>query len=174
MAFVVWSQGMSTTTKSFCYGLETPYPLRPCQNYFRLEGWALILGADAPTRVRIKINETFYEPKRVYRRDDVSAQFPQDPFAAETGFEFVCFLSFGNYLGVLEASADGGDTWRTVLSMMVPVSSHPLMGEFEPFGEEGKLTTTTRLAIGQKDSFIDISHKTHYAYIATRFYKLCL
>ena len=106
----------------------------------------MIPGSQAATRVRIRIEDQTYDPKRVTHRADVAAQFPDDPFAAESGFEFVCYLSFGNYLGALEASADGGATWRTVFSMMIPVSSHPLMGEFEPMGQDGVVTEAIRPA----------------------------
>ena len=137
---------MTAKVQNLAYGLETPYPLQPCQNYFRLEGWALIPDSTAPTQVRIRIGDDVHLPKQVHARADVAAQFPDDPFAADSGFEFVCYLGFGNYLGALEASADGGSNWRTVLSMMIPVSSHPLMGEFEPMGRNGRVTDPIRPA----------------------------
>ncbi len=128
------------------YGLENPYPFRPCQNYFRLEGWALIRGGEAPTHTRIRVGEKRFKPEGESPRSDVAARYPDDPYAECTGFTFVCFLPFGNHEGQLEASNDDGTTWHIVKSFVIPVSSHPLMGGFEPAGTAGRLTDTTRLA----------------------------
>jgi glycosyltransferase involved in cell wall biosynthesis len=128
------------------YGLETPYPLQPSQNYLRLEGWALIRNSNTPTITRIRIDQACFDPESTPVRTDVAASHPDDPFASSAGFTFVCFLPFGNHLGLLEASADNGETWHLVKSMIIPVSSHPLLGDFEPAGIDGRLTETTRLA----------------------------
>ncbi|WP_221032934.1 glycosyltransferase [Actomonas aquatica] len=135
---------MSVAPPEIAHGLETPYPLQPCQNYFRLEGWALLRGGAAPTIARIRIGDTTHAPESTSRRDDVQSLYPEDEFAANTGFLFVIYLPFGNHLATLEASNDGGDTWHPVRSMMVPVSSHPLMGAFEPAGTNGLITETCR------------------------------
>ncbi|MCF3652093.1 glycosyltransferase family 4 protein [Synoicihabitans lomoniglobus] len=128
------------------HGLETPYPLRPFQNYFRLEGWALIKNGAGRTRARVRIDQKVFLPESEPLRDDVAVLYPEIPYARTSGFVFVCLLPFGNYLGSLEVSNDGGSTWHTVRNMMIPVSSHPLMGAFETAGTDGVLTETKRLA----------------------------
>ena len=135
---------MSAGPPEIVHGLETPYPLRPCQNYFRLEGWVLLRGAAAATRARIRVGETIYEPDTRPHRADVAALYPEERFAADSGFSFVCFLPFGNHLAILEATPEGHDTWYPVRTMIVPVSSHPLMGAFEPAGVDGVIRETLR------------------------------
>lgn len=137
---------MMPASPEIVYGLETPYPLQPSQNYFRLEGWALIRDSAAPTVTRIRIDQKCFTPESTPIRTDVAKSYPGDKFAANSGFTFICFLPFGNHLGLLEASADNGKSWLLVKSMIIPVSSHPLMGNFEPAGKDGILTETTRLA----------------------------
>ncbi len=136
---------MKATDLRMEHGLETPYPLQPCQNYFRLEGWAIALGADQPTRVRMVIGDQVFPPDQTPEREDVAEKYPQDIYARQTGFEFVCFLPFGNHWGTLQASADG-QNWRALRTMLIPVSSHPLMGGFEPMGTGGVVTAPIRAA----------------------------
>lgn len=131
---------------AIAYGLETPYPLQPSQNYFRLEGWALVCDADQPTLTRIRVEDKIFTPESNPERKDVAALHPKDRHALKSGFVFVCFLPFGNHVGQLEASTDQGKNWTVVKSMIIPVSSHPLMGSFEPAGKDGQLNETSRLA----------------------------
>jgi len=112
------------------HGLETPHPIQPAPGYFRLEGWALLLGAKAPTLVRLKIGDTAYAPEAVLDRSDVAATFPKDLHAIRTGFRFVQYLPFGLHTGALEASTDGV-AWHHVRTLAIPVSSHPLLGAVE-------------------------------------------
>lgn len=128
------------------YGLETPYPLQPSQNYVRLEGWALMGKSPSATRTRLKIGEEVFHPESTPERQDVAVKFSDDPHARHTGFVYVCYLPFGNHIGRLEASGDDGETWHLVKSLAMPVSSHPLMGQFEPAGTEGLITTAVCLA----------------------------
>ncbi|MBT5900667.1 MAG: glycosyltransferase [Opitutaceae bacterium] len=128
------------------HGLETPYPLQPSQNYVRLEGWAFILGQSKPCHVRLRVGSEIFEPSESVLRPDVGSRFPQEPHAASSGFVFVCYLPFGNHAGVLEVSGDSSKQWLPVKSMMIPVSSHPLMGQFEAAGVDGLITETVRLA----------------------------
>ena len=137
---------MKMTNLEIVHGLETPYPLQPSQNYVRLEGWALILGQSSPCRVRLRVESETFEPSESIQRPDVGARFPEEPHAAASGFVFVCYLPFGNHTGVLEVSGDERGQWLPVKSIMIPVSSHPLMGQFEPAGVDGVITETARLA----------------------------
>ncbi len=112
------------------HGLETPHPFRPAQGYFRLEGWALVPGAKAPTRTRLRVGETVFAPETTFDRPDVAAEFADDPHALHSGFRFLCYLPFGLHLGALEVSIDDL-TWENVRVLSIPVSSHPLLGAFE-------------------------------------------
>jgi|GEM_PF-466142 len=135
-----------SSNAAIAYRLETPYPLQPSRNYFRLEGWALILNADQSTLTRIRVEDKIFAPESTPVRKDVAALYPDSPHALASGFVFVCFLPFGTHLGQLEASADHGKSWAVVKSMIIPVSSHPLRGSFEPAGVNGRLNETARLA----------------------------
>lgn len=146
MAGLVWPKVMKITDLEIVHGLETPYPLQPSQNYVRLEGWALILGQSNPCRVRLRVESETFEPSESIQRSDVGSRFPYEPHAAASGFVFVCYLPFGNHSGVLEVSGDESEQWLPVKSMMIPVSSHPLMGQFEPAGVDGVISEPVRLA----------------------------
>ena len=98
---------MSAELPEIVHGLETPYPLRPCQNYFRLEGWVLMRRANAATQARIRIGDQVYEPDSQPQRDDVATLYPEDRFAGESGFTFVCYLPFGNHVATLAAVPAG-------------------------------------------------------------------
>ncbi len=135
---------MNAAAPEIAHGLETPYPLQPCQNYFRLEGWALLRGGSVPTRVRVRCNGATHAPTATPPRADVAALYPEDEFAGQSGFQFVIYLPFGNHPAVLEAAFTDSDTWHPVRRVMVPVSSHPLMGAFEPAGTDGLITETLR------------------------------
>jgi glycosyltransferase involved in cell wall biosynthesis len=121
---------MKSSAADFRFGLETPHPFQPAPGYFRLNGWALNLRAGAPTRARLKIGDQIFSPTNLRQRLDVAAEFPVDPYALESGFEFLCYLKTGLYLGALEASADGCE-WTPLKTLAVPVSSHPLLGAIE-------------------------------------------
>ena len=127
------------------HGLETPHPFRPADGYFRLEGWALILDAAQPTRVRLRIGETSFAPEAVLDRPDVAAAFPSDPHALHSGFRFLCYLPFGLHLGSLEASIDSTN-WIHVRTLAIPVASHPLLGAFETPPPETVIQEPTRVA----------------------------
>lgn len=119
-----------TAAPDLRHGLETPHPFQPAPGYFRLEGWALILGAASPTVTRLQVGGKSFSPEAVVERPDVAAEFPADPHALTSGFRYVCYLPFGLHLGTLEASTDGA-TWENVRVLAIPVSSHPLLGAFE-------------------------------------------
>jgi len=127
------------------HGLETPHPFQPAEGYFRLEGWALILAATQPTRVRLRIGEKLFDPEATFDRPDVAATFPNDPHALRSGFRFLCHLPFGLHLGSLEASVDG-TTWSHVRTLAIPVASHPLLGAFENPPPDTHITEPTRVA----------------------------
>ena len=146
MAGLVRAKIMKLVDLEIVHGLETPYPLQPSQNYVRLEGWAFILGQSKPCLVRLRVGSEIFEPSESVHRSDVGSRFPQEPHAASSGFVFVCYLPFGNHAGVLEVSGDSSEQWLPVKSMMIPVSSHPLMGQFEAAGIDSVITETVRLA----------------------------
>ncbi|MDB4385081.1 hypothetical protein N9Z12_03420, partial [Opitutaceae bacterium] len=137
---------MISTEFEVLHGLETPYPLRPSQNYVRLEGWAFIRWQSQSSRVRFRVGTEVFEPTENPARDDVAQQFPEEPHASTSGFVFVCFLPFGNHTGVLEVSGDDREHWIAVRNPIIPVSSHPLMGQFEPAGSDGLISSPIRLA----------------------------
>lgn len=137
---------MTSSEPEVLHGLETPYPLQPSQNYVRLEGWAFLRGQAASSRVRFRVGPKVFEPTEKPAREDVAQQFPDEPHALASGFVFVCFLPFGNHTGVLEVSGDDQENWVAVRNPVIPVSSHPLMGQFEPAGSDGKITSPIRLA----------------------------
>ncbi len=128
------------------FGLETPTPLAPSPHYMRLEGWGFIPGQESPSVARLRIGESVHAPESITLREDVAERFPNDPFASQSGFLFVVLLPAGMHEGVLEFSADDGNTWVEARDLAIPVSPHPLMGGFEPAGIDGKITKTTRLA----------------------------
>ncbi len=134
---------MMNAPPEICHGLETPYPLQPCPNYLRLEGWVLIRHGSAPTRARLRLGDRIRLPESRHHRDDVAAMYPDDGFAAQSGFLFIEPLPFGIHFAVLEASNDDGETWHPVQTLVVPVNSHPLMGAFEPAGDSDGLITDT-------------------------------
>lgn len=127
------------------HGLETPHPFQPAQGYFRLVGWALFRAASAPTRTRLVIGEKTFSPEEIIERDDVAAEFADDPHALRSGFRFLCYLPFGLHTGRLEASIDG-NVWTTVRTLSIPVSSHPLLGAFEKPAPDSLITAPTRVA----------------------------
>jgi glycosyltransferase involved in cell wall biosynthesis len=137
---------MISTELEVLHGLETSYPLRPSQNYVRLEGWAFLRGQSKKSRVRFRVGTKVFEPTEKPARDDVAEQFPEESHARSSGFVFVCFLPFGNHDGVLEVSGDDHDRWIAVRNPIIPVSSHPLMGQFEPADHDGMITSPVRLA----------------------------
>jgi glycosyltransferase involved in cell wall biosynthesis len=135
---------MATAAPEF--GLETPLPLAPQANYLRLEGWGFLPGAKTTT-VRLRLGKQIHAPEQAdLTRKDVAKRFPEEPAATRCGFLFVVFLPVGMHEGVLEFSADAGKTWVKARDFSIPVSPHPLMGGFEPAGEDGLLTETTRLS----------------------------
>ncbi|MDA8528818.1 glycosyltransferase family 4 protein [Opitutaceae bacterium] len=137
---------MISTELEVLHGLETPYPLQPSQNYVRLEGWAFLRGQSARSRVRFRVGTEVFEPTEKPAREDVAQQFPDEPHALTSGFVFVCFLPFGTHAGVLEVSGDDHNHWVAVRNPIIPVSSHPLMGQFEPAGSDGMIIAPIRLA----------------------------
>lgn len=112
------------------HGLDTPLPLRPAQNYFQLAGWAFVPGAAQPSQVRVVVNDRAYAPAELTGRVDVAASYPDEPHAARSGFKFVVYLPFGLHLGTLEVSADGRN-WHRLRALVIPVSSHPILGAVE-------------------------------------------
>jgi glycosyltransferase involved in cell wall biosynthesis len=126
------------------HGIETALPLPPAAGYFRLEGWAFIAGATAPTRVRYRIGSTVFEPDTVTERPDVAAAFPHEPYASQSGFRFLGYPRFGVHLGVLEASTDG-EAWHSIRTLVTPVSSHPLMGAFEKPSPGSRIESPARV-----------------------------
>lgn len=137
---------MRANNLEIVHGLETPYPLQPSQNYVRLEGWAFILGQSTLCRVRLRVGSELFEPAESTDRSDVGSRFPEESHAAASGFVFICYLPFGNHTGVLEVSGDQSEQWLPFKSMVIPVSSHPLMGQFEPAGVDGIISEPVRLA----------------------------
>lgn len=112
------------------YGLDTPLPLPPAQNYFQLAGWAFVPGAAQPSRVRVLVGGQAHAPVEVSDRADVAATHPQEPHAVRSGFRFIVYLPFGLHTGTLEVSGDGL-TWHVLRHLVIPVSSHPILGAAE-------------------------------------------
>lgn len=146
VADVVWPEALILVSNSPEFGLETPTPLAPHPNYLRLEGWGFVPGGSKPPKARIRIGDTTYEPENTSRRLDVAERFPDESQATECGFLFVILLPTGVHQGVLEFSGDGGNSWVAARDLAIPVSPHPLMGEFEPAGTDGVITSPVRLA----------------------------
>ncbi|MBI2497636.1 MAG: hypothetical protein HYV75_06895, partial [Opitutae bacterium] len=115
------------------YGLDTPLPLRPAQNYFQLAGWAFVPGSARASQVRVVVNDQAHAPIEVSDRADVASTYPHEPHAARSGFKFIVYLPFGLHTGTLEVSGDGR-TWHCLRPLVIPVSSHPILGavEFPP------------------------------------------
>ena len=126
------------------HGLDTPHPFQPASNYFQLAGWAFVAGAPQPSRTRVVIGDQIFEPAETIDRPDVAAAYPAEPHALKSGFKFICFLPFGVYEGRLEVSADG-QAWRCLRPLAIPVTSHPIRGEFEPPAGSGRITTPVRI-----------------------------
>jgi glycosyltransferase involved in cell wall biosynthesis len=89
------------------YGIDTPRPLQPTQNYFQLIGWAFVAGDAAVTSIRVVVGEKTFEPVERIERPDVARQFPDEPAAAGSGFKFIGYLPFGFYAGELQAWVEG-------------------------------------------------------------------
>jgi glycosyltransferase involved in cell wall biosynthesis len=140
------------------YGIDTPRPLQPTQNYFQLIGWAFATGDAAPTAIRVVVGEKTFAPVERSERPDVARQFPDEPAAVGSGFKFIGYLPFGFYTGELQAcvtAAPGvlkdecrmpnsstaprpagapGTTdreWERVCTFAIPVSSHPILGAID-------------------------------------------
>jgi glycosyltransferase involved in cell wall biosynthesis len=128
------------------YGLETKRPLEPNANYLRLEGWGFVVGGTATPKSRLCIGGKNYAPKSTCARPDVAADHPEDPQAGSCGFEFLILLPCGLETGILELSGDDGESWHKACDLMIPITPHPLMGAFEPAGENGIIRSPTRLA----------------------------
>jgi len=118
----------------FAYGLETPQPIEPCQNYFQLIGWAHLPGHSHSVKVRVLIGDQAIEPQQTIQRPDVAACYPEDPGAHQSGFKIIGYLPFGFYTARLEASADNAETWHLLRPLAIPVRSHPLRGSVETEG----------------------------------------
>lgn len=112
------------------FGIDTPLPLRPAQNYCRLAGWAFIPGSARPDPVRLRIGERTFAPEERSERPDVAVLHPGEPAARASGFRFTAYLPFGIHEGWLEISPDGR-AWRTLRHLTIPVSSHPILGAVE-------------------------------------------
>lgn len=121
---------VATAAPSVHFGLETPVPLAPAQNYFQLIGWAFLAGAPTRCPVRVVVDDQVFAPVETGDRPDVAAQFPGEPAAHRSGFKFIGYLPFGAYVGQLEISRDGR-TWTRVRPFAIPVSSHPILGAVE-------------------------------------------
>jgi len=128
------------------FGLETPTPLAPHPHYLRLEGWGFVPRGQCPPRARIRLGHEVHQPESTRERPDVADRFPDEFAAKDCGFLFVILLPTGVHEAVLEFSGDGGETWVTARHLAVPVSPHPLMGDFEPAGDEGVIREAIRLA----------------------------
>jgi glycosyltransferase involved in cell wall biosynthesis len=126
------------------YGLETPHPLTPAQNYLQLIGWAFLPGSATDNHVRVVIDSKPFAPVERIEREDVAGLFADEPAAHSSGFKFICYLPFGFYTGQLEISADG-DSWQHVCSLAIPVSSHPILGAVEKPAAEGIIATPVRI-----------------------------
>jgi glycosyltransferase involved in cell wall biosynthesis len=126
------------------HGLETPHPLQPTQNYFQLVGWAFVPGAPRPSHVRVVVDGQIFEPAGIIERPDVAATYPGEPHALRSGFKFTCYLPFGLYIGFLEVSADDR-TWQRVRTLVIPVSSHPILGAVEKPPAEHLITRPVRI-----------------------------
>ena len=126
------------------HGLETPHPLQPTQNYFQLVGWAFVPGAPRPSRVRVVVDGQIFEPAGTIERPDVAANYPGEPHALRSGFKFTCYLPFGLYIGFLEVSADDR-TWQRVRTLVIPVSSHPILGAVEKPPADRIITRPVRI-----------------------------
>lgn len=126
------------------FGLETPHPLQPTQNYFQLIGWAFIPGADTPSQVRVVVGDQVFSPVERIVREDVAATFPNERHAQNSGFKFICYLPFGFYTGRLEASVDG-EHWQQVCTLAIPVSAHPILGAIEKPPADAVITEPVRI-----------------------------
>lgn len=120
----------ATRAEAARHGIDTPLPLRPAQNYFRLAGWALVPGATRPSDVRVVVGDRTYGPEAREARPDVAALLPGEPHAAASGFRFTVYLPFGLHVGHLEVADDDG-RWHRVRTFAIPVSSHPILGAVE-------------------------------------------
>ncbi|HYC70232.1 MAG TPA: glycosyltransferase [Opitutaceae bacterium] len=126
------------------FGLETPVPLAPTQNYFQLVGWAFAAGAPGRCPVRVVVGDRVFLPIETSERPDVAAQFPAEPAARASGFKFIGYLPFGAYLGRLELSV-AGRGWVPVRSLAIPVSSHPILGAVEKPAAGRPITEAVRI-----------------------------
>jgi hypothetical protein len=126
------------------YGLETPHPLTPAQNYVQLLGWAFLPGSAERNHVRLVVDSKPFAPIERIDREDVAGLFPNEPAARSSGFKFICYLPFGFYTGQLELSSDG-DSWHHVCSLGIPVSSHPILGAVEKPAARTTITSPVRI-----------------------------
>src|SRR5687768_2135022 len=126
------------------FGLETPHPLQPTQNYFQLIGWAFLPGSVTPNHVRVVVGEQTFEPAERIQRADVAQTFPNEPAALGSGFKFICYLPFGFYTGSLEIASDN-DEWTRVCPLAIPVSSHPIVGAIETPSGDAVITEPVRI-----------------------------
>lgn len=132
------------TPASPLFGLETPYPFQPTQNYFQLIGWTFLPGSREANRVRVAIGEQIFEPLERIARPDVATSFPQEPAALHSGFKFICYLPFGFYTGALEVSADGRH-WHRARTLAIPVGAHPILGAVENPPAHAPVTEPVRI-----------------------------
>ncbi|HTO03666.1 MAG TPA: glycosyltransferase family 4 protein [Opitutus sp.] len=156
-----------TVTPAPLFGLETPHPLQPTQNYFQLIGWAFLPKSEAEpgsaadreatlvsnesgrisgtaNQVRIVVNQETFLPVERINRPDVASTFPNEPAALGSGFKFICYLPFGFYTGRLEISTDGTH-WQSVCPLAIPVSSHPILGAIEKPPADSIITEPIRI-----------------------------